>query len=206
MKTQPKYKVCRRLGDGVHAKCQTPKYQLAKSRRNGGKKIFRRRPRTEFGTQLIEKQKVRFSYNISEKQLSKYVKNASKGSGDQPGRLLYSYLERRVDNIIYRVGLATSRQQARQIVTHGHILVNGRKLDVPSYQVSKGDEITLKAKSLTGVLFNDAKARVKATQEPEWLSVDEKNMKVVVKDLPVLDPANEPDMDYSTVIEFYNRV
>jgi len=206
MKTPSRYKVCRRVGDGVFVQCQTQKFHLRSSRKGGVRAKGFRRPRTDYGNQLIEKQKVRYSYNISERQLSNYVKKADSASGHAPGKLLYTYLESRLDNIIFRAGLAASRQQARQMVSHGHIYINGKKLNIPSYQVVPGAVITVKPKSKESALFREAEERQKTLQVPSWISRGE-NGAVTVLSLPVHGDLKEGyELDFSTVIEFYNRV
>src|SRR5690554_4664972 len=135
----PRFKLCRRLGLNV---CGHPKAmnRATKGTSRADKKL------TEYGRQLLEKQRLRAYYNVMEKQFTKYVKMAKK-SDEQTGHALVKILERRLDNLVYRLGLASSIRQARQMVVHGHILVNGRKVDIPSYIVEVGDSIELKEKS-----------------------------------------------------------
>lgn len=204
MKVPPKYKTCRRLGDGVFSKCQTPKYQLAKSRKTYKTK-FSRGPRTEYGVQLVEKQKVRYSYNISEKQMSNYVKKASKTRGATPVDALQRLLESRLDNVVYRVGIAASRQQARQMVSHGHIAVNGRKLTIPSYEVRIGDKVGVSKKSIDSELFHDVGEKIKETVVSSWINID-KSAVATIAAAPLVTVPHEADLDFATVIEFYNRV
>ena len=132
MKTGPRYKICKRLGNGVFEKCQTQKFTLSESRRS----FQGRRPRqiSDYGKQLLEKQRVRFTYGITEQQFVNYVNSATKKEGDAAATLL-STLERRLDNVVYRLGLAPTRRAARQMVVHGHILVNGKKAAIPSHVV-----------------------------------------------------------------------
>src|SRR3954468_519236 len=122
MKLGPKYKIARRLGAPIFEKTQTQKFALSLARKEKSTKR-RPKPKSEFGTQLNEKQKARFTYGISEKQFANYVKQSLNGS--EPVQKLFAKLERRLDNVIYRAGLASTRAQARQIAAHGHSTVNG---------------------------------------------------------------------------------
>lgn len=141
----PRFKECRRLGVNV---CGHPK---ALNRLSSAK---RQKKQTEYGLQLIEKQKVKAYYGILERQLRNYFAKASRMAG-MPGPNLISLLEKRLDNMVYRIGFANSIRQARQMVTHGHILVNGKRIDIPSYQVSVGDIIALKEASRKNELFSE---------------------------------------------------
>ena len=123
MITKPKFKICRRLGPGVYDKCQTSKFSTT-SGKFGGASGKRPKALTEYGAQLVEKQKIRFSYGISERQLSNYVKKATQVKGSGTSVKFYEMLESRLDNVIYRMGLAASRRAARQMVSHGHFIVN----------------------------------------------------------------------------------
>ena len=204
MKTGPKYKVCRRVGDSVYAKCETPKFQLAKARKGFSPK--RRRPRTEYGEQLIEKQKIRFTYNVSEKQMSNYVKAAQIGQVGTPHEKLYDLLETRLDNVIYRAGFVNSRQFSRQVVSHGHILVNGKKVRVPSYQVKVDDVLTIRGGSKDNGIFNKLLDKKDQEKAPSWISLDNKKMEIKISGRPSFLDRREGTLDFSTVIEFYNRV
>src|SRR3990167_8707281 len=143
MISKPKFKICRRLGPGVYDKCQTSKFRATSSKRG---LLGARRPKapSEYGAQLIEKQKIRFSYGISERQLSNYVKKASHIRGAGTAEKLYEGLESRLDNVIYRMGLAVSRRAARQMVSHGHFIVNDKRVTIPSYELKSGDIIKIR--------------------------------------------------------------
>src|SRR3989344_4856939 len=134
MLSKPKFKICRRLGPGVYDKCQTVKFSTS-SGKFGASSARRPKAPSEFGAQLLEKQKVRFSYGISERQLSNYVKKASLAKGAGKVDKFYEGLESRLDNVIYRMGLAPSRRAARQMVSHGHFVAGGRKVTIPSFEV-----------------------------------------------------------------------
>ncbi len=198
MKIGPKYKICKRLGSGIFEKCMSQKFQIveARARKSGP----RRRGMSDYGKQLIEKQKVRFSYGISEKQLRKYV-DLSTASQDAVSTMHLS-LETRLDNVVYRAGLASTRRMARQLVSHGHITVNGRKLKVPSYSVKVDDEIAVRDGSKSKTVFADiAKSAAKA---PNWLIADLKKLTVKVKSIPVHE-SGATMFDYQAVFEFYSR-
>jgi len=205
MKIGPKYKICKRLGSEVFSQCQTQKFQIAKSKKQGAKKISRK-PRTEYGTQLIEKQKVRYSYYISEKQLSNYVKKARVQKGTVPTQALFSSLESRLDNVVYRAGFASTRGFARQIVSHGHIFVNGKRTTVPSYQLKAGDVVSIRPESKKNHIFTGLKENIKNNIYPSWFSYDEKNEEVTIKEVPALSSAQDGGLDLATVVEFYSRV
>ncbi|MBP6926451.1 MAG: 30S ribosomal protein S4 [Candidatus Pacebacteria bacterium] len=201
MKIGPKYKICRRLGAQVFEKCQTPKFVAAESNKKGGKGK-RGKAATNFAIQLLEKQKVRFSYGVSEKQFYNYVKKALVVKKGAPTEKLSESLERRLDNVVYRLGLANSRALARQMVAHGHFVVKGKRVTVPSYNTSVGDVISIREGSRSKALFQNLDTRLKNYTSPNWLSFDIAKGEAVVKALP-----NQPEsyLDYNAVIEFYSR-
>ena len=129
MINKPKFKICRRLGPGVYDKCQTTKFSTT----SGKFSLSSKRPKalTEYGAQLVEKQKIRFSYGISERQLSNYVKKATQIKGAGTAIKFYEDLESRLDNVVYRMGLAPSRRGSRQMVSHGHFIVNNKRITIP---------------------------------------------------------------------------
>ena len=198
MKIGPKYKICKRLGGGIFEKCQTQKFQLAEAKaKKGGS---RRRNMSDYGKQLIEKQKVRFSYGITEKQLRKYV--ALSNASTDTVSTIHIALEMRLDNVIYRAGLAPTRRMARQLVSHGHITVNGRKLKVPSYTAKVGDEIAVRDGSKGKTVFaNVVKSN---TIAPKWLTVDMKKLTIKVKSAPIYE-SGLTLFDYQAVFEYYSR-
>jgi small subunit ribosomal protein S4 len=201
MKTGPKYKIARRLGAPIFEKTQTQKYALSLARKE---KRGKRKPRakTEFATQLLEKQKARFSYGITEKQFRNYVLKAL--SSTEPINKLFSHLEMRLDNVLYRAGLAKTRAQARQAASHGHTLVNGRKVTIPSMALRIGDKITIRAGISDSPLYVEAGERMKENAVPTWISVDPAKKEAEVKGLPAYVPS-ENLFDLGAVIEFYNR-
>ena len=155
---------------------------------------------TEYGKQLIEKQKIKYSFLLKEKKLKKYVFDAI-NSKDETFSAIYSSLENRLDNVIYRFGLAETRAKARQIVSHGHILVNGRKLNIPSYSVKVGDKIAVREQSKDKVIFQNIDKK-DLPKIPKWLSFDFKKLEGTVTDLPEL---SNLEFNFQLVIEFYTR-
>jgi len=198
MKIQAKYKVCRRLGSSVFTKCQTQKFSLSTERRAP---VRRRRSNSNYSVQLIEKQRARFTYGVSEKQFSKYVKEAITTKGS-PAVNLYQRLEERLDNVIFRLGYANSRRMARQLASHGHFLVNGKKMTIPSHRIKVGDVITLKDRSRDSIFASRESA---AVAMPTWLEVDAKNGFVSnVVNRPQYN-ADDEAFDLTKVVEFYSR-
>jgi len=170
MISKPKFKICKRLGPGVYDKCQTPKFSSASKARGFGR--GRRKNPSEYGLQLIEKQKVRFSYGITERQLSNYVKKASHIKGAGTAEKFYEELESRLDNVIYRMGLAPSRRGARQMVSHGHFMVNDKKVTIPSYELKLGDTIKIREGSKSKKIFENLAERLKDYTSPPWVIFD----------------------------------
>ncbi len=212
MITGPKYKICRRLGEKVFAKCQTTKFATsgsavgAKGGKGGGRGGSGGRPKslTDYGRQLLEKQKARYAYGVGERQFSNYVKASRASSGQSsPTERLYQAMESRLDNVVYRAGFAISRAFARQMVSHGHITVDGRRLNIPSYQVRPGQIVAIKEASRGKGMYTTLAERLKEYRLPEWLSA-EKEAAVKVSRLPIQTP--EMGLDFGPIIEFYSRV
>lgn len=204
MKIGPKYKIGKRLGASVFEKCQTQKFVLSETRsKNARKGKGRPRAMSDFGKQLIEKQKVRYMYGVTEKQLVRYVEESMHSKADPTARL-FQGLERRLDNSVYRLGLAHTRRFARQIVSHGHILVNGRRVTIPSFQVSVSDVITVREGSRGKGLFAGLEERMKSYTQPAWFSFDEKKFEGTMTSLPALN-ASDASLDLKMVFEFYSR-
>lgn len=201
MKIGPKYKIARRLGVPVFEKTQTQKFALSESRKNTK---FKKRPMTDYAIQILEKQKARYSYLVSEKQFSNYVKEASKAKDKKPSEALFDFLERRLDNVVLRSGLFPSRSAARQAVSHGHFKVNGRKVDIPSFRVKVKDEITIKDSSQNKKIFENMEERIAESKSPDWISFDLKNKKIKVVGEPKLK-AEDIMFDIDAVLEFYSR-
>ena len=196
--TGPMYKKSRRLGFSV---LENGKELVKKPYAPGDHGQDRRKKLSNYGIQLQEKQKVRFMYGLSEKQLHKLFEKALKMKGVN-GENLLKLLESRLDNIVYRIGFATTRKGARQLVNHGHVTVNGKKVNIPSYQVKPGDAISLAE--------NDKElAIVKSSLEAlntrvEYISYDEKKMEATYVRLPERSELNA-DIDEALIIEYYNR-
>lgn len=199
MITGPKYKICRRLGPGVYEKCQTQKFATSEA----GKTKKRGKALSDYGLQLLDKQRIRFSYGVSERQFGRYVKESMETSGSAAEHL-FDKIETRLDNVIYRAGIAHTRALARQMVTHGHFTVNGKKLDVPSYQVKIGDKITVRDGSKNKVLFAELGKKMKNHVTPEWLKFDSEKGVAEVKARPKLGTGGET-LNFPAVIEFYSR-
>jgi small subunit ribosomal protein S4 len=204
---EPPCKKCRRAGQKLFLKgerCFTPKCAMVKKPyvpgMHGRK---RRRALSEYGSQLAEKQKLKIIYGVTEKQLRKYFKEAAKSRGVATDVLL-AKLETRIDNIIFRLGLAESRAKARQIVGHGHVLLNDRKIDIPSIHVEKGDIIKIKKSSLNKGLFKNLDTKLKKFNPPAWLSLDKENWQSNVLALPSKEETESP-VDLQMIVEYYSR-
>ncbi|MEK7079905.1 MAG: 30S ribosomal protein S4 [Patescibacteria group bacterium] len=206
MKIGPKYKIAKRLGASVFPKTQTQKFALAEERAAMNKKgKGRRGNQTEFGKQLLEKQKVRMTYGLSEKQFANYVETAVHTHGAVPKDLLHRQLELRLDNIIYRLGLAPSRRAARQMVSHGHITVNGVKTTIPSRAMRIGDRIAVRDGSKNAVLFeNFAEKFMERPTLASWLTWNPKAMEGGIQELPT-EASAETAGDLVAVLSFYSR-
>lgn len=202
MKLGPKYKICRRVGDRVFGKCESPNFEMNPAGAQG--KRGRRRSRSEYGLQLLEKQKVRLTYGTSEKQFANYVKKAVSKAGTNPAERLYEQLERRLDNTVYRLGITSSRRHARQMVSHGHIRVNGRRVNIPSYTVSEGDVIEVKDRSKESPMFSELGEKLQTYQHPKWITFDAKKFQATIQGVPKLE-TSEATFNLKSVIEFYSR-
>ena len=191
----PKFKLSRRLGLNV---CGHPKAmnRAGKGTARSDKKL------SPYGQQLLEKQRLRAYYGVSEKQMRIYVKKAQKVHG-QTGIALITTLERRLDNMVYRMGLANSIRQARQMVSHGHILVNGKKVNIPSFIVSVGDELQLREKSRANELFK-ANFEAAALNEYPYITKDQANFSAVLSRMPERDEV-PIEINDALVVEFYSK-
>lgn len=202
MKIGPKYKIAKRLGAPIFEKTQTQKFELSAAR--GGKRGGRRPGQmSDYKRQLIEKQKMRLSYGLTEKQLRRYVDEAMEKS-HQPVAVLMDRLETRLDNVIYRMGLAKTRRLARQIVSHGHICVNGKRYTIPSHKVRIGDEVTVREGSKQSVLFSELQNIHEPAAVPSWLTFDAKKLTGSIKQAPVYNPS-ETLFDPEQVMQYYSR-
>ncbi len=156
-----------------------------------------------YGLQLREKQKVKRMYGVLEKQFRNYFKKAARKKGIT-GELLMQLLERRLDNVVYRLGFASSRSQARQWVRHGHVLLDGRKVNIPSYLVSKGVEISIRKKSQENVLILSNIEEMAGRNIPGWLNLDSENFKGQVLELPRHEDISMP-IEESLIVELYSK-
>lgn len=200
MKIGPKYKIARRLGAAVFEKTQGQKFALSEQRKN--KRTGR--PKSAFGKQLIEKQKVRFTYGITEKQLANYVKKAILAGSKKQDEHVYKLLEKRLDSIILNSGFATTRRSARQMVSHGHVKVNNKKVTIPSYSITEKDIIEIKESSKSKGSLVNFEERFKDINTPSHLKVDVKNMSVQLIAEPKYNP-KESTLDLVSLLQFYNR-
>ncbi len=199
----PKYKICKRLGSSVFEKCQTQKFQLAEARapRRSGRP--KRGGAGDFGVQLLEKQKARFTYGLTETQFSRYVHEAMASHGAAAG-LLLGRLESRLDNVIYRAGFVKTRRAARQLVSHGHVQVNGRRLNVPSYKAEIGDTISIRPESRASALFTNRADVMAETKAPAWMSFEEEGFAAKIIAAPSVEETSAP-FNAATIIQFYSR-
>lgn len=207
--TGPVCRLCRREGTKLFLKgqrCFSDKCAIEK--RNfapgeHGRSFFRRRQLLGYGQQLREKQKVKRMYGVLEKQFRRYFKTAARRKG-VTGELLLQLLERRLDNVVFRLGFGSSRSQARQFVRHGQFRVNGRKVNIPSFLVKQGDEISLRQRSRKNPLIVGSLEDVAGRGVPEWLSLDRDNFVGQVIDLPTREHINVP-IEESLIVELYSK-
>jgi len=181
----------------------------------GGDRSFERRPyppgqhgrgrvkESEYLLQLQEKQKARYTYGVLERQFRRYYEQAARTKG-KTGEALLQLLEARLDNVVYRAGLARTRRQARQLVSHGHFIVNGKKVNVPSFQVSKFDIIDVKPKSLNTLPFVAAKESFGDRPIPGWLQVVPNTLRILVHQLPERAQIDVPVQE-QLIVEFYSK-
>ncbi|RLA98690.1 MAG: 30S ribosomal protein S4 [Deltaproteobacteria bacterium] len=204
--TGPRCKICRREGTKLFLKgerCFTDRCALDRRNYGPGEHGQRRARISEYRVQLREKQKVRFNYGVSETQFKRYYEIAKRKKGIT-GENLLLLLERRLDNIVYRMGFASSRSEARQLIGHGHIAVNGRKTDIPSFMVKEGDQIEVREKGKKFEFVKTALENAGQRGIPEWLEVDEDGMKGKVKTLPERDDL-PMEVDETLIVEFYSK-
>jgi len=201
MKLGPKYKIARRLGAPIFEKTQTPKYALSLARKEKSD-TRRSKQKSEFGKELAEKQKARFSYGLSERQFRVYVDKSLRSR--EPVQKLFATLESRLDNVLFRSGISKTRAQARQAASHGHILVNGKRVTVPSILLRAGDKVGIRAGSANSLLFGEVEKRMNEVVAPAWLKAEPALRQATVTGTPAYQ-AGEHLFDLGIVIEFYNR-
>ena len=194
--TQPVLKRCRTLGVSPAAMG----YAKQSNRNPGGK---RRTKKSEYGTQLTEKQKVKFVYGILEKQFRMYYEKAERMNGNT-GEILLSLVERRLDNVVYRLGFASTRREARQLVNHGHYTVNGKSVNIPSYLVDVNDVIAVSEKSSSNNRFKKLKEDDAFVAAPKWLDRDKNTLQGKVIAMPT-----KADIDFDIavhlIVELYSK-
>lgn len=204
--TGPACRLCRRSGEKLFLKgdrCFTPRCAFEKRRNPPGNISRRRRRPSDYGVHLLEKQKAKYIYGVLESQFRKYMTEAFNSPGVTGMNLLRS-LERRLDNVVFHLGFADSRKQARQMVLHGHFRVNGRKTDVPSYSVKAGDEIAWKPAAKTTDFYADRTNGLPKRPVPTWLALDLSEMSGRVVSLPS-DQELPTALDSRLIVEFYSR-
>jgi len=205
--TGPVCRFCRREGMKLFLKgekCYTEKCPIVRRPDQvPGEHGFRRPKVTDFGVRLREKQKVKRMYGLVEKQFRGYFERAARMKG-VTGDLLIRFLESRLDNVVYRLGFASSRKEARQLVRYGHIRVNGRKVDIPSYQVRAGDVVEVKPASRGVERIKQSLEGLTRRGFPEWLELDPSNFKGIVKRLPSREDVTIP-IEEQLIVEFYSK-
>lgn len=209
MKVRAKYKICRRLGTGVFEKCQTERFAVseAKKTKTTGGKGGKRGGTSDFGRQLIAKQRVRFTYGLAEKQFARYAKVALEESkrGEKPSQKLYERLELRLDNVIYRAGLAQTRREARQLASHGHLVVDGHRSNVPSYEMGPNVSFSVREASREKKAFSTIKERLMNTKTPSWITFNPETLEGKVTLRPAADAEREVISDIESALEYYSR-
>jgi small subunit ribosomal protein S4 len=202
MITGPKYKIARRLGPAVFDKTQTQKFAAKMSDRKGTARP--KKAGSDFGIQLLEKQKARVTYGLGETQFKNTVEKILAKKGVNISEALMADLETRLDNTIYRLGFGKTRQAARQIVNHGHINVNGKRLTIPSYKVKVGDIIAIRENSQKKPIFKDITETLKEQKVPSWLTLNVDKREGKVQGLPKI-AANELSFDISQIFQYYSK-
>ena len=205
--TDPSCRQCRRIGEKLFLKgerCYTPRCAVERRKKPPGDRSFRRRRASEWSLQLREKQKARFTYGVMERQFRKYFEMARRRSG-VTGDILLQLLERRLDNVVFRLSFAESRKQGRQLVAHGHFTVNGRRMDAPSYLVEPGDVVGWKSNN--GSVPEFAKAIMESGPRrtvPGWLRPGTDNVSAEVLGEP--EPKHmDTEIDVRLIVEFYSK-
>ena len=193
---QPVLKRCRTLGVSPAAMG----YNKTSNKNPGGQ---RRAKKSEYATQMTEKQKVKFVYGIQEKQFRNYYEKASRMAGNT-GEELLTFCERRLDNVVYRLGFANTRRQARQLVNHGHFTVNGNRVNIPSYLIKTGDVVAVCEKSVSNTFFKELKEKDAFVAAPKWLDRDKNTLQGKVVAMPT-----KADIDFDIavhlIVELYSK-
>ena len=204
--TGPTCRLCRRVGEKLFLKgerCFTPMCAVDRRRQPPGERHLRRPRVSDRGTQLKEKQKARFTYGVLEHQFRRYFEQAQKSPG-ATGEALLQVLERRLDNVVFRLDIAESRAQARQLVNHGHITIGGRKVSIPSYQVKEGEAIGWKESSQAREFSKALAASMPRKSVPTWLTIDTKELIGRINHLPQPDEIDNT-IDTRMIVEYYSK-
>ncbi|TAK12197.1 MAG: 30S ribosomal protein S4 [Anaerolineae bacterium] len=208
--TGPVCKLCRREGEKLFLKgerCFSPKCEIEKRNyppgQHGKTNSWRRTEGSDFSSQLRAKQKARRVYGVLERQFQSYYTKALKSTG-LTGLTMLQSLESRLDNVIYRMGFASSRSQARQLVAHGHFTVNGRRTNVPSMQVKVGDKIALREGSRNSTFFKDLVLFAEERNSPDWVQRDVKTLSGTISRLPERQEI-DANLNEQLIVEFYSR-
>ncbi|HLC91864.1 MAG TPA: 30S ribosomal protein S4 [Candidatus Saccharimonadales bacterium] len=197
-------KMSRREGYALHPKAH--KALVKRSSMPGQKPGYMSRNKpSQYALQLREKQKVKRLYGLLERQFRRLMTEASQSRG-QSGQVLLQFLELRLDNVVYRAGFAASRRASRQLTTHGHFMLNGRRVDVPSIRVKQGDEIVVREHSKATEYFKrlDEVSPASPNDLPAWLKVNRKKLEISVSGIPTREDA-EPDINEQLIVEYYSR-
>ena len=202
-------RLCRREGQKLFLKglrCFTEKCAIEKRNFFPGQHGQARRPKklAGYGLQLREKQKVKRTYGLLERQFRTYFEKAARAKGPT-GENLIVMLERRLDNVVWRIGLASSRSQARQLVLHGHVRVSGKKVNIPSYLVSVGEEIAIKEKMHQNTMVLEARNLAQSHNTVPWLELDRDNFKARVVALPKRENVQTPPITEQLIVELYSK-
>jgi len=210
MASESKCKICRRYGAKLFLKgerCFSVKCAFVRRSYAPGPKAKRRLGQlSEYGKELIEKQKLKNWYNLTERQFKNYVKKVlgKRGKVANAAEELIVRLESRLDNVVFRLGLAPSRSQAQQLVSHGLLLINGKHINTPAHEVKKGDIITPRPQKMGKVIFKNLQNVLKKYTPPNWLQLDAEKMEGKIIALPTLEEA-APPAEVSSIFEFYSR-
>ncbi len=196
-----KCRTCRRVGESVcgREKCAFKKRPYAPGKTDSERK--HKSNRSEFGEQLRDKQKLRIAYGLREKQFAAYVNKAINMKGANTQEMIHTLLESRLDNVVFRSGLAATRALARQLVNHGHITVNGKKVTIPSYSVRPGEVVAVREGSKVLAYFTKLSEKFEPTL-PSWVTGDAKKLAFTIKSLP---KELDKTANYQTIVEFYSR-
>ena len=203
----PVCKLCRREGMKLYLKgdrCYSEKCSFTRRPYPPGQHGQGRIKMSEYGLRLREKQKVRRIYGVLERQFRRYFGEANRKKG-RTGEEMISLLERRLDSIVHRMGFGVTRAASRQLIKHNHVLVNGKRTNIPSYRVMPDDKISIREKSLKVAFIQASLAGAEGRPQPSWLEVDKEKLVGTFKGMPVRDELNEPQVREQYVVEYYSR-